>query len=81
MELSRSEERRIAVQKGELLTESEIKEKLVNLLVENEKKFDIMASYKRYAVMYNYKTIPELIRILQRAGVGPAEINKIMEGV
>ena len=63
------------------MTDNEIKENLLRLLVENEKKFDMMASYKRYAVMYNYKTIPELIRILQRAGVGPAEINKIMEGV
>ena len=63
------------------MTDNEIKEKLLNLLVENEKKFDIMASYKRYAVMYNYKTIPELVKILQRAGVDQAEINKIMEGV
>jgi hypothetical protein len=62
------------------MTDNEIKEKLLNLLVENEKKFDIMASYKRYAVIYNYKTIPELVRILQRAGVDQAEINKIMEG-
>lgn len=61
------------------MTESEVKEKLIRLLVENEKKFDIMASYKRYAVIYNYKTIPELIKILQKAGVDPAEINKIME--
>ena len=63
------------------MTDNEIKEKLLNLLVENEKKFDIMASYKRYAVMYNYKTIPELVKILQMAGVDQAEINKIMEGV
>ena len=63
------------------MTDNEIKEKLLKLLVENEKKFDIMASYKRYAIMYNYKTIPELGRILKKAGVGPAEINKIMEGV
>ncbi len=62
------------------MTDNEIKEKLLNLLVENEKKFDIMASYKRYAVIYNYKTIPELIKILQKAGVAHAEINKIMEG-
>lgn len=61
------------------MTDNEIKEKLLNLLVENEKKFDIMASYKRYAVMYNYKTIPELIKILQKAGVDQAEINKVMD--
>jgi flagellar basal body P-ring protein FlgI len=61
------------------MTEAEVKEKLIRLLVENEKKFDLMASYKRYAVIYNYKTIPELIKILQKAGVDPAEINKIME--
>jgi hypothetical protein len=61
------------------MTDNEIKEKLLNLLMENEKKFDIMASYKRYAVIYNYKTIPELVRILQRAGVDQAEINKVMD--
>jgi hypothetical protein len=61
------------------MTDAEIKEKLIRLLVENEKKFDMMASYKRYAVIYNYKTIPELIKILQKAGVDKVEINKVMD--
>lgn len=66
------------MQKGEM-TESETKEKLIRLLVENEKKFDMMASYKRYAPVYAHKTVDEMVKILTRAGVDQAEINKIME--
>jgi len=43
-------------------TDQEIKEKLLNLLVENEKKFDIMASYKRYAVIRNCQENPVRLR-------------------
>lgn len=62
------------------MTDAERKEKLLRLWVEHEKQYDIFATYEKYKVMYGFKTIHELIKILQKAGVGPAEIDKIMEG-
>jgi len=62
------------------MTEAEIKERLLKLLVENEKKFDILASYKRYAPVYAHKTVDEIVKILTKAGVDQVEIDKIMEG-
>lgn len=61
------------------MTDNEIKEKLFKLWDDHEMKFVTFSRLSLMKKMYNYKTIPELIRILQRAGVGPAEINKIME--
>jgi len=58
---------------------NEIKERLIRLLVENEKKFDIMASYKRYAPVYAHKTVDEMVKILTKSGVDQVEINKIMD--
>lgn len=81
MELSRSQERRIAVQKGENLTESEIKEKLFRLWAEKGKEANQHPeSFKfTYKPLCKDKTISEIQTLMIGDGVDQAEINKIME--
>jgi len=56
-----------------------IKEKLFKLWDDHEMKFVTFSRLSSMKKIYNYKTIPELVRILQRAGVDQAEINKVMD--
>jgi len=61
------------------MTDNEIKEKLFKLWDDHEMKFVTFSRLSSMKKIYNYKTIPELVKILQTAGVDGKEINKIMD--
>jgi hypothetical protein len=61
------------------MTDNEIKEKLFKVWDDHEMKFVTFSRLSSMKKMYNYKTIPELIKILQKAGVDQAEIDKICD--